>query len=124
VRRTSTAEAPWIIIPGGDDRHRTLTFGRHLLASMRERLDEKTTPRRPDRQPPLARPVDNLNIIRALKLDQALDKSAYRKEAKKLQGRLGQLSRDKRFKTISTVLVFEGNDAAGKGGAIRRVTAR
>ena len=123
VRRTSTAEAPWIVIPGGDDRHRALTFGRHLLAAMRERLDEKGARRAPDRQPPLARPVDNLNIIRALKLDQALDKNAYRKEVRKLQARLGQLSRDKRFKDLSTVLVFEGNDAAGKGGAIRRVTS-
>src|SRR2546423_1305081 len=41
VRRTSTAEAPWIIVPGAHDRYRALTFGRHLLAAMRERLDEK-----------------------------------------------------------------------------------
>jgi AMP-polyphosphate phosphotransferase len=123
VRRTSTAEAPWIIIPGADDRHRALTFGRHLLASMRERLDEKGTRRSPDRQPPLARPVDKLNIIRALKLDQPLDKAAYRDEFRKLQGRLGKLARDKRFKHVTAVLVFEGNDAAGKGGAIRRVTS-
>jgi predicted outer membrane repeat protein len=33
------------------------------------------------------------------------------------------LSRDRRFKRVSAVLVFEGNDAAGKGGAIRRVTS-
>jgi polyphosphate:AMP phosphotransferase len=123
VRRTSTAEAPWIIVPGGDDRHRALTFGRHLLASMRERLDEKGKPRAPDRQPPLARPVDNLNIIRALKLDQPLGKEAYREEFDKLHTRLVRLSRDKRVNRLSTILVFEGNDAAGKGGAIRRVTS-
>ena len=79
--------------------------------------------RLPDRQPPLARPADNLNIIRALELDQPLDKTAYRKEFKKLQARLGTLSRDKRFKRSPRSLVFEGNDAAGKGGAIRRVTS-
>jgi len=123
VRRTSTAEAPWIVVPGADDRYRALTFGRHLLAAMRERLDEKAVKRLPDRQPPMLRPADNLNVLRALKLDQPLSKAAYRKEYKELRSRLSALSRDPRFKSISTVLVFEGNDAAGKGGAIRRVTA-
>jgi len=123
VRRTSTAEAPWIIIPGADDRHRALTFGRHLLAAMRERLDEKGARRAPDRQPPLARPVDDVNVIRALELDQALDKATYREQFKKLRARLSKLSRHKRFRKMTAVLVFEGNDAAGKGGAIRRVTS-
>jgi len=123
VRRTSTAETPWIVIPGADDRHRALTFGRHLLAAMRERLDEKGPRRAPDRQPPLAQPVDKVNIIRALELDQRLGKAAYREEYRKLRARLAKLSRDGRFKRTSVVLVFEGNDAAGKGGAIRRVTA-
>jgi len=122
VRRTSTAEAPWIVIPGADDRFRALTFGRHLLAAMRERLDEKGARRPPDRQPPLARAADNLNLLRALQLDQPLGKAAYRKEFKKLRARLGALSRDKRFRKTTAVLLFEGNDAAGKGGAIRRLT--
>jgi polyphosphate kinase 2 (PPK2 family) len=39
-----------------------------------------------------------------------------------LQGRLNQLSRHKDFNKLSVVMVFEGNDAAGKGGSIRRVT--
>ena len=36
--RTSTAEAPWIVVPGADSRYMALTIGKHLLASMRERL--------------------------------------------------------------------------------------
>jgi polyphosphate:AMP phosphotransferase len=123
VRRTSTAEAPWIIVPGADDRHRALTFGRHLLAAMRERLDEKPVKRIPDRQPPLVRPADRLNVIRALELDQPLEKAAYKQEYEKLQARLNTLSRDKHFRKTSVVAVFEGNDAAGKGGAIRRLTS-
>src|SRR6202040_2331101 len=41
----------------------------------------------------------------------------------KYQGKLARLSRHKRFAHHSLILVFEGVDAAGKGGAIRRVTA-
>jgi AMP-polyphosphate phosphotransferase len=123
VRRTSTAEAPWIIVPGGNDRYRALTFGRHLLAAMRERLDDKPVKRLPDRAPPLVRPADRLNVIRALELDQALDKAQYKKRYEKLQARLGALSRDAGFRKLSVVAAFEGNDAAGKGGAIRRVVS-
>ena len=47
----------------------------------------------------------------------------YDRELEALQGRLALLSRKRAFKERSAVLAFEGMDAAGKGGAIRRVTA-
>jgi polyphosphate:AMP phosphotransferase len=124
LRRTSTGEAPWIVVPGGDRRYRALTFGKHLLASLRERLSEKVrrTPHT-ERTLPLPKPVDGLNVIRALKLDQPMAKSSYKHELSEAQEKLNALSRDPKFKTIAVVAVFEGNDAAGKGGAIRRVTS-
>jgi polyphosphate kinase 2 (PPK2 family) len=98
-------------------------MGRHLLAAMRERLDEKPLKRLPDRSPPLAPVIDRLNVLRALELDQPMEKSGYQKQLAKWQGRLNVLSRDPRMQRVSVVAVFEGNDAAGKGGAIRRVTS-
>ena len=47
----------------------------------------------------------------------------YEHELEKLQGRLALLSRRPRFVRHSVVVAFEGIDAAGKGGAIRRITA-
>ena len=41
VRKTSTGEAPWLVVSGADPRYRSLTVGRTLLAALRERLDEK-----------------------------------------------------------------------------------
>ena len=122
VRMTSTGEAPWMVVSGADPQYRALTIGNTILAALRERLDEKPVKRLPDRTPPLLPPVDNLNVLRALKLDRPLTKKTYERELEKWQGRLNLLSRDPRFREISVVAVFEGNDAAGKGGAIRRVT--
>ena len=122
LRKTSTAQAPWIVVPGASARYRSLTVGRHLLAALRERLDEKPGKRAPDRTPPMPAPDDKLNVLRALELDQPLSKAEYSKELEKWQARLNVASRDPRFKQLSVVGVFEGNDAAGKGGAIRRVT--
>ena len=78
--------------------------------------------RLPDRNPPLLPQIDKLNVIRALQLDQALSKQEYEKQLEQWQGRLNVLFRDPRLRQMSVVAVFEGNDAAGKGGAIRRVT--
>ncbi|MBI2986999.1 MAG: polyphosphate:AMP phosphotransferase [Deltaproteobacteria bacterium] len=123
LHKTSTGEAPWIVVPGADPRYRALTVGRHLLAAMRERLDEKPASRLPGRTPPLLPSADNLNVLRALELDQPMTRDEYQKQLEKWQGRLNMLSRHPRFRDIAVVAVFEGNDAAGKGGAIRRVTA-
>jgi AMP-polyphosphate phosphotransferase len=124
LRRTSTGEAPWIVVPGDDRRYRALSFGEHLLAALNERLRAKAkAPVRANlRTLALPKPVDGLNVIRALKLDQPMAKSAYGKELKKAQEKLNALSREAKFRSIAVVAVFEGNDAAGKGGAIRRVT--
>jgi AMP-polyphosphate phosphotransferase len=123
LRKTSTGEAPWIVVPAADPRYRALTVGRHLLAALRNRLDEKPVANPPEKTPPLAVPADRFNVIRALKLDQPMTGAQYHKELEKWQGRLDVASRDPRFQSLSTVAVFEGNDAAGKGGAIRRVTS-
>jgi len=116
VRKTSTGEAPWLVVAGADERYRSLTVGRTLLAALRERLDEQPVDRLPDRNPPLLPAVDKLNVLRALQLDQPLAKAAYSRQLEELSGRLNRLFRDPRMKEMAVVAVFEGNDAAGKGG--------
>ncbi len=123
VHATSTAQAPWIVVPAADPRYRALTVGRHLLAAMRERLDEKAVAAAPDTTPPLPAPSDRLNVLTSLQLDRPLDKAAYEDQLEKWQGRLNLAARDPRFRSLSVVAVFEGHDGAGKGSAIRRVTA-
>ncbi len=123
LRRTSTREAPWTVIPGSDARYRDLAFGRHLLASIRERLARKPAPARIPRPARALQPPDALNVIRALELDQAMSRAEYRDELDKWQARLAALSRRRKFGKLAVVGVFEGNDAAGKGGAIRRLTS-
>jgi len=47
----------------------------------------------------------------------------YERGLEALQGRLALLSRRGRFAKRAVVAAFEGMDASGKGGAIRRITA-
>ena len=121
VRRTSTAEAPWHIVDGLDDRFRSLTVGHILLQSIRRRLELPDHVGQPCEPPIMRGQLDQRNVLNALDLGLSLDKRTYSVELKLLQERLGKLSRDKRFASRSLICVFEGNDAAGKGGSIRRM---
>ena len=67
--------------------------------------------------------IDNVKLIRDLDLTKTASAKQYASGLEKYQERLAKLVRHKRFAGHSLVLAFEGADAAGKGGAIRRVTA-
>jgi polyphosphate:AMP phosphotransferase len=123
LRETSTGEAPWLVVEGGDENFRSLTVTKHLLAALQERLARPEQPHRRVHGAPLPTPIDNLRIIDALDLSQKLPRKDYQKELEKWQGQLAKLFRSKKLRDRSVVSVFEGMDAAGKGGAIRRVTA-
>ena len=123
LRETSTGEAPWLVVEGVDENFRSLTVTKHLLASLKERLAQPEQPHRRVHGAPLPTPIDNLRIIDALDLSQKIAKKDYQKELEKWQGQLAKLFRHKKMRERSVVSVFEGMDAAGKGGAIRRVTA-
>lgn len=121
LRQTSTAEAPWMIIEGFDFRFRNLSVATVLLNALNHRLTEKKATRTTAVPPEVPR-QDSLNIINTLDVSASLSKKQYQKQLLKWQGKLARLTRKKAFSAISVVVVFEGNDAAGKGGCIRRLT--
>ena len=59
--------------------------------------------------------------LKTVDLSPALEDEEYRRELKKLQKRLGELHNIIYRKKIPVILCYEGWDAAGKGGNIRRV---
>jgi polyphosphate:AMP phosphotransferase len=123
LRLTSTAQAQWYIIEGADERYRSLMLGKILLESLRRHLDTGHAPAHSIGGLPSLPKIDDRQVLRALDMTQSIEKKEYEKKLEALQGRLALLTRDPRFQEISVVAVFEGNDAAGKGGAIRRVTS-
>jgi len=122
-RRTSTPEAPWMVVSGADAHYRNLTVGRTLLAALRERLDAKPPSPAVRRSTAPLSSADSVNVLRALDLGRKLSERDYRRQLEKWQERLALLSRHSKFRNATSVVaVFEGSDAAGKGGVIRRVT--
>lgn len=122
LRSTSTPEAPWTIVEGADDRYRSLSIGKAINDALRRRLDAPETPPVNEPLPPLFSSIDGLQILQTLDMTKKIIKKKYDDELETLQGRLNLLTRHKDFDKISVVVLFEGNDAAGKGGSIRRIT--
>jgi polyphosphate kinase 2 (PPK2 family) len=156
IRRTSTGQAPWLIVEGLDERYRNLTVAVALRDAIREALarseretaaiidveapsTEASAPARRRRgaraaandtaaavdpvEQVLERVARERSVLDQLDLSLALNKKVFQAELAKLQARLHLLERKALNRGISTIVVFEGWDAAGKGGAIRRITA-
>jgi polyphosphate:AMP phosphotransferase len=124
LRETSTGEAPWYVVEGTDERYRNLSVGKILLDAMQRTLAAKKHPApRHALTPTTPAIIDNVKLIRDLDLTKKLSPQQYERGIERFQGKLAKLTRNARFADHSLVLVFEGADAAGKGSAIRRVTA-
>lgn len=124
LRHTSTGYAPWIVVEGTDENYRSLTVAKILLDALRKRQKiEQTRGWKPrSAAAPLPQALDSRDLINTLDMSLALSKKRFEKDLEKYQGRLNLLTRDPKFRERSLILVFEGSDAAGKGGSIRRVT--
>ncbi len=120
LRETSTAEAPWVVVEGSDAHYRNLTVGKTLLQALRDRLDHPA--KQLARVAPLQPPIDQLDVLDKLDKTLKIAKKKFDTDLEKYQGKLALLTRDPKFRKISVIAVFEGSDAGGKGGAIRRIT--
>jgi polyphosphate:AMP phosphotransferase len=132
IRRTSTDHAPWHIVEGEDEEYRAVVVATRLRDAIRRGLERARADRTPPRVATKTRqggPVSAIdrverqfNVLDNLDLSRHLSDKRFKIELAAQQGRLNSLQRQARQQGLSTLVVFEGWDASGKGGAIRRVT--
>jgi len=139
INRTSTGIATWHIVEGWDEHYRGLRVGEILLEALTDRLDrfdeeqsrsgakkrKKEKNKEKDKESDDESPekiTEPLTVLSRLDLDKKLTKKVYRDQLELLKGRLNGLQRRAREIGATSVMAFEGWDAAGKGGAIRRIT--
>ncbi len=140
---TSTTKAPWVLVEAEDDGHRRVKVLDTVAAALRRALTERgipvPTPENPqaaDPDPgegasaphpdPLTEPVavPRDSPLAGLDLSLHLSRDRYKKELDAAQDRLRELEFACYAERRAAVIVFEGSDAGGKGGAIKRLTAR
>jgi polyphosphate:AMP phosphotransferase len=121
LRETSTGMAPWYVVDGSDERYRNLAVGKILLDTLQRTIAAPAKRAPSVKAPPIISVADNVKLIRELELTKRMTEKDYETAIAKYQRRLARLSRARGFADRSLIAVFEGADAAGKGGAIRRV---
>ncbi len=123
LRKTDVGHSPWHVVEAGNRRYRDLKVGEILLDRIRLRLDQPppSSGRVTTSSPALQRQGEP-SVLTAVPLDRTVSDKAYRKAIKNYQNELYALAWKAHARGLNTVGVFEGWDAAGKGGAIRRIT--
>lgn len=122
--QTDTDFAPWTIIESHDRRHAILKTYRTVISLLETRLNipdtAKPTPAKPAKTAVSLVP----GILETIQPNQPLDEKAYRKRLDKAQVRIRELEHDLYVRRIPVILAYEGWDAAGKGGNLRRLVQR
>ncbi|MBL8643951.1 MAG: polyphosphate:AMP phosphotransferase [Rhodospirillaceae bacterium] len=117
IRATSHEHRPWFLVEGTDDNYRRASVLSALAGHWTKELSRAPVPEvRP-------RHVDaKENVLKSVGMGRTMTDKVYAKAFHRLQLRLHNLQQKARERGVSTIVVFEGWDAAGKGGAIRRLT--
>lgn len=122
LTQTDSEYAPWTIIEAEDERFASVKILSTVAAAFAERYKQECTPRAKE----IDGKFDNTDlcdsVLKKVDLSRKLDTETYEKKLKSLQKKLRLLHGKLYAKRIPVVLAFEGWDAGGKGGAIKRLT--
>lgn len=143
LARTHTAIAPWTLVEAEDDRNRRVQILRTVADTLRRKLTDRGIPAErlaplPEEAPEESLPPGGLaddtlpeplelgadSLLNRVDRTLDLEYEDYRSRLRDAQKRLRKLEFESYGKRLPVVVVFEGWDAAGKGGAIKRMTAR
>ncbi|OCR02550.1 polyphosphate:AMP phosphotransferase [Oscillatoriales cyanobacterium USR001] len=123
VIQTSTGPAPWTLVEGDCQRWARVKVLTQMAATITEALDRLHL-----QTPPLTVTIQKHleptepNLLSQVNLSQILTPEKYKEKLRQEQARLGKLQQNIYEQKISVLVLFEGWDAAGKGGAIKRLT--
>lgn len=124
LEETDTEYGPWTIIEAMDKEYASVK----IISTVVQRLSYELERRKEVPSFSLATaltqtPQFKVGALSGVDLTKTMDKHEYRKSLDKLQKRLELLHSEIYRLRIPVVLAFEGWDAAGKGGAIKRLTS-
>lgn len=123
--RTDTSYAPWNIIEATDRRYASVKIYGIVIRALEEKITEiKKEQETTKKEAEVYEEPEELieSVLAKADLTKSYTKNEYKIKLKRLQKRLEHLQGELYRKRIPVVIGFEGWDAGGKGGAIRRLT--
>ncbi len=127
LKKTDMNDAPWNIIDAKNRHFATLKIYNTVieyLSAQVQLIKELKGTKYDENKAFLQEKENDRSMLSQVDLSLAYTKKEYKKRLKELQGKLQDLHGILYQKRIPVVLGFEGWDAAGKGGAIKRLTQK
>ena len=140
LQRTDTDYAPWHIIEATDREFATAKIYSAVIAAMEQKIQEvkqkkeakakEDVPKKQDTTDKAAEKTNGEDAVlrtsslNSVDLSLSYTKDEYKEILEKLQNRIQELHGELYQKRIPVILGFEGWDAGGKGGAIKRLTEK
>jgi polyphosphate kinase 2 (PPK2 family) len=121
-KATDSDEVPWRLIEHGKSRKSQVAMARTIILFLSARLASTSEPRGPVKAKTLSAPPPS-TVLDAVDLTKHYEKAEYQQKLDRWRDELRKVSRLAQREGVATVLAFEGWDAAGKGGVIRRLSA-
>ncbi len=118
MKNTNLPSAPWYIIDAKSRKWTELQVLETLTQGIEIALSNQKL------AVPLLQnvfPLVRMPLLAEVPLDKEIEADEYRKELKELQNRLGELHNRLYRKKVPVIIAYEGWDAAGKGGNIKRI---
>ncbi len=126
LAETDSDYAPWVVVEAHNRRFATLKIFSTVVSALERKVKElenqKKSPVKKGIKDPQLPVALNTSILDDVDLTLHLDSQTYRSKLKKNQRRLRELEHEIYMRRIPVVIVYQGWDAAGKGGNIRRLT--
>ena len=120
LKDTNLPTSPWYIIDAGNKKWAELQVMETLVSNIDTALqNQKHSVPIPQNVFPLVK-MPKLSEVDLS--DKFIDEKEYQQKLKVLQSRLGELHNRLYRKRVPVIITYEGWDAAGKGGNIKRVT--
>lgn len=126
LRKTDTDYAPWNIIEATDKRYATAKIYATVVNALMTAVEMARMPKEADTAAPSANWNGDFkdSVLAKADLSKTLTRKEYKERLKELQNKMETLHGELYRRRIPVVLGFEGWDAGGKGGAIKRLTEK
>jgi polyphosphate kinase 2 (PPK2 family) len=122
LAQTDTEFAPWTIVEAHDWRFAAIKVFSTVCDGLERHCRENEKKKSRARAKPGIRLEDIASsILDRIDLSLSLTRAQYAASLKKYQKRMRELEHEVYRKRLPVIIVYEGSDAAGKGGAIKRL---
>ena len=123
IQKTNTDANCWNIIEAVDAKYATVKIFKIIISKIEDEIRKRTLTENITQPKQFSEPAE-ISILSSIDLNKTVNPKDYKLQLADYQDRIAHLGNKLYTERKSVVIVYEGWDAAGKGGNIKRLTAK